>query len=176
MVTGAVYSEVMNNAVKSFSWDRFQRTFYTTSAQLRTLLHKMNVPARKGRAVRRWSSVSDIAIAGINYSEKRNSWHWVVFLRKADKEYVLDPQSKREIRCDFGKMRLRSYIPIDLTCSGSQAPLGNPKLGSSASRYRTTLQQAELAGQRSQAELGNEGRGKHRSQVAARLIKYDSQP
>jgi hypothetical protein len=41
-------------------------------------------------------------------------------------------------------------------CSGSQALLGNPSLGSSASRFCTIPRQAELARLRSQAELGNE--------------------
>ena len=38
----------------------------------------------------------------------------VVFRREIGEEYVLDPQSKRDIRKDFSRMRLKSCIPIDL--------------------------------------------------------------
>jgi hypothetical protein len=43
-------------------------------------------------------------------------------------------------------------------CSGSQALLGNPSLGSSASRCFSNARQAELAKLHSQAELGNKGK------------------
>lgn len=101
-------------AVKVFNWGVSQKTFYTSSNQLRKLLIEMNIPTLKGRSVRKWSSISDTAIIGINYNKKNNSWHWVVFCREEQREYVLDPQSKREVRTDFGRMRLRSFIPIKL--------------------------------------------------------------
>lgn len=115
MLSGATYAEVMSVAAKVFDWSESQRTFYTSSSQLQSLLLEMNISARKGRSIRKWSSMPDTAIVGINHNEKNNSWHWVVFRRETDREYVLDPQSKREARTDFGRMRLRSCIPINLT-------------------------------------------------------------
>ena len=119
MLNGSTYTEVMTVAAEVFNWDESQRTFYTSTSQLQNLLLKMNIPALKGRSIRKWSSMPDTAIVGINYNEKKDAWHWVVFRRVADREYVLDPQSKREIRTDFGRMRLRSCIPINLTTPSS---------------------------------------------------------
>lgn len=115
MISGATYAEVMSVAPEVLDWSESKRTFYTSSSQLQSLLLKMNISALKGRSVRKWSSLPDTAIVGINHNEKNDTWHWVVFRREARKEYVLDPQSKREARKDFGRMRLRSCIPINLT-------------------------------------------------------------
>lgn len=115
MLSGAAYAEVMSVAAKVFNWSESQRTFYTSSTQLQSLLFKMNISALKGRSIRKWSSMPDTAIIGINHNEKNDTWHWAIFCREADREYVLDPQSKREVRTDFGRMRLRSCIPINLT-------------------------------------------------------------
>ena len=79
------------------------------------LLLKMKVKAMKGRAIRRWPWLPDTAIVGINHNERIDSWHWVVFCRESDSEYVLDPQSKHEIRTDFSRMRLRSCIPVAIS-------------------------------------------------------------
>lgn len=115
MFSGVTYAEAMRVATKLFDWSESQRTFYTSSSQLRSLLLEMNIPALKGRSIRNRSSLPDTAIVAINHNEKTDTWHWVVFRREAGKEYVLDPQSKRETRTDFKRMRLRSCIPINLT-------------------------------------------------------------
>lgn len=112
---GATYSEVMKVARKLFNWSGSQDTFYTTSAELQELLLAFKVQTKKGRAVRKWSSLPETAIVGIDYNEKETTWHWVVFRREADLEYVLDPGINRDKRKDFSRMRLRSCIPIDLT-------------------------------------------------------------
>lgn len=120
MVTdNATYSKVIKIARKLFDWNDSQRTFYTSSAQLQKLLLSFKGQTKKSRAVRKWSSLPETAIVGINHNEKSNTWHWVVFRREADTEYVLDPRAKREMRKDFGRMRLRSCIPIDLTLRSS---------------------------------------------------------
>jgi ABC-type bacteriocin/lantibiotic exporter with double-glycine peptidase domain len=112
---GATYSKVMKIARKLFDWDDSQRAFYTSSAQLQKLLLAFKVQTKKGRVVRKWSSLPETAIVGINHNEKANTWHWVVFRREVAMEYVLDPRTKSDIRKDFSRMRLRSCIPIDLT-------------------------------------------------------------
>ena len=114
MLSDTTYTETMTVAAVIFKWSESQRSFYTSSSQLQSLLFEMKVPAQKGRSIRRWSSMPDIAIAGINHNEKSDTWHWVIFRRESGREYVLDPQSKREVRTDFGRMRLRSCIPIKL--------------------------------------------------------------
>lgn len=113
MLSGCTYSKVMHMAIKVLRWEESQRSFYTSSADLLTLLGAMGIKAEKGRAIRKWASIPDTAIVGINHNKNSNTWHWVVFHRNvAHAEHVLDPQSKREVRKDLGRMRLRSCIPI----------------------------------------------------------------
>lgn len=113
MITGRSYSRVMKEARKIFDWPAQQRSFYTTSAQLRELLLFFKTESKRGRVARNWSSLPARAIVGINHHEESNSWHWVVYRRDADQESVLDPRSKHIYRCDFGRMRLKSCIPIN---------------------------------------------------------------
>jgi ABC-type bacteriocin/lantibiotic exporter with double-glycine peptidase domain len=117
---GVTYSKVMKVARKLFDWNDSQRAFYTSSAQLRKLLLAFKVQTKKCRAVRKWSSLPDTAIVGVNYNEKTNTLHWVVFRREAAIEYVLDPRTKSDIRKDFSRMRLSLCIPIDLTPRASE--------------------------------------------------------
>jgi ABC-type bacteriocin/lantibiotic exporter with double-glycine peptidase domain len=112
MLAGLSYEKVIKVAHGLFGWPKSQRTFYTSSAQLGELLETFGVESQRGRAVRSWESLPNRAIAGINYNTKKNTWHWVVFIRNGDRQYVLDPKSKRERRRDFGRMRLRSCIPV----------------------------------------------------------------
>jgi hypothetical protein len=111
-MVGIEYSSVMEVARDSFGWHHTQRSFYTSPAQLQELLAAFSVKYKKYRLIKNWSSLPDCAIAGINYSEKTGNWHWVIFRREGNLEYVLDPKSKRELRTDFGRMRLMSCIPI----------------------------------------------------------------
>jgi len=115
MLSGATYAEVKRVAAIVLGWGVSQRTFYTSTSQLQYLLLEMNVSSLRGRSIHKWSSMPDAAIAGINYNDKRGAWHWVVFCREDGREYVMDPQAKRNVRTDFGRMRLRSCIPINLT-------------------------------------------------------------
>jgi len=114
MVAGTDYSNAMKVARQIFDWQDSQRTFYTSSAQLRELLRAFKVQTGRGRVARKWSSLPEFAIAGVNHNKETDTWHWVVFQRKVGRTYVLDPQprTKTEVRTDFGRMSLRSCIPI----------------------------------------------------------------
>ena len=114
-ITNHTYSDVMRKALQVYKWDKSRKTFYTTSSQLRSLLFDFGIVAYRCRSVRKWSSISDLAIVGINYKPTSKTWHWVVFRREAGVEQVLDPLSKKDIRTDLSRMRLRLFIPIDLT-------------------------------------------------------------
>lgn len=111
MITGIPYRKVLAIAKEQIRWRR-DNSFYTNYVDLKVLLSFFNVKYGYGRMVKHWDSVSDLAIVAINYSEKYNNWHWVVFCRENHSQYVLDPKSKTEKRTDFSRMRLRSYLPI----------------------------------------------------------------
>lgn len=121
MLAGVTYSETISVAYDVLGWEKSQRTFYTTSSQLYKLLLSFNILSKKSRTAHEWASLPAIAIAAINFNERTNNWHWVIFLRELGDAYVIDPRSKHEVRRDFGRMQLRSYIPIELTTFDKKA-------------------------------------------------------
>jgi len=112
MIAGISYKETFSFARHAFNWQKTESNFRTDSNDLRTLLSVLKIKTEKGRSVRKISSLSDKAIVAINYNEDRETWHWVVFLREKEKEYFLDPRTKKILRTDFTRMRLRSFIPV----------------------------------------------------------------
>ncbi|WP_181418776.1 cysteine peptidase family C39 domain-containing protein [Aquipseudomonas alcaligenes] len=114
MLAQTNYKTVKARAIKSKILNP-SGPFYTSSKDLRELLSEFKIKTRTGRAIKKWESLPNRAIAGINYKEKTKTWHWVVFIRKdCGESYVLDPKPsiKTKKRNDFGRMRLRSYIPV----------------------------------------------------------------
>lgn len=105
------YSKVRHMACIQFGW-REDGVFYTMSLHLARLLDSLGYTAGRGRAVRHWESLPNLAIVAINPHKEDSGWHWVVFVRDDGNAYVIDPRSKRKRRTDFGRMRLRSCIPI----------------------------------------------------------------
>ena len=112
MIAASNYQSVLSKARELFGWPKTQRSLYTYSAQLVQLLEELNIAAGRGRMIRCWSSLPALAIVGINHNMENDTWHYVVFCRERDKEYVLDPRTKSDVRTDFWRLRLRSYIPI----------------------------------------------------------------
>lgn len=112
MIAGESYSTVMKVARGIFQWEKDKRSFYTTSSQLRDLLLAFEHQSNRGRSVRLLSSLPDLAIVGINHNPKTNNWHWVVFCRDSDREYILDPLSKYIYRSNLSRIRIHSCIPV----------------------------------------------------------------
>lgn len=113
MIANLTYSEIKKEAIEN-SIVQSGRSFYTTSNDLIRLLSALNIQAKKGRIVRKWESIKSLSIVAINFREKSNTWHWVVYVPDTKIGYVLDPNKKikTEKRIDLSRMVLRSYIPI----------------------------------------------------------------
>ncbi len=114
MLSETTYSQAMQKASKKFSWESKKRSFYTDASQLKALLDELKINTGRYRLLRKWSSLPNTAIIAINYREKTNNWHWVVYRKEDNIEYVLDPLSKRDIRKDFSRMRLHGCIPVNI--------------------------------------------------------------
>jgi len=113
MLGGTTYLRAKALAVRlGISSDR--PPYYTSSGQLSLLLRKLGLRPSKGRKLSNWASLQGLSVVGINYSERNNIWHWVVYVPSANGGYVLDPREsvKTTRRTDFGRMVPRSYIPI----------------------------------------------------------------
>jgi ABC-type bacteriocin/lantibiotic exporter with double-glycine peptidase domain len=112
IISEKTYQEAMVIAKDVLDWSNSKRSFYTQSDDLKKILKSMGFFSQRNRAIRKWSSMPNLAIAAINYNQSTGHWHWVVFCRDHEGEYVLDPLSKKEKRTDFDRMKLKSCIPI----------------------------------------------------------------
>ncbi|WP_082783655.1 cysteine peptidase family C39 domain-containing protein [Snodgrassella sp. CFCC 13594] len=88
--------------------------FYTSSRELSLLLSELGLHPSKGRRLSHWESLKCLSVVGINYNDKTDTWHWVVYVPSANGGYVLDPKKsiKSDKREDFNRMVPRSYIPV----------------------------------------------------------------
>lgn len=114
MLAGVEYRNVKSKAI-SMKLLPYHGPYYTRTSHLNKLLVSYTIQVKHGRKVRNWKSLSSKAIIGINYKEKSNTWHWALFVRENNgEEYVVDPKRNIKLnkRKDFGRMRLRSYIPV----------------------------------------------------------------
>ena len=63
-----------------------------------------------------WDALPDLALLAIKHHQEagKNFWHWVVFKRLADCEFVLDSASylPSNIRVDFAEMAPKWFIPV----------------------------------------------------------------
>jgi hypothetical protein len=65
--------------------------------------------ARKELPFRSWDALPDLALLAIKWhvEKRRPFWHWVVFVREANRNYVLDSKKtlRKHRRTDFGRMK-----------------------------------------------------------------------
>ena len=58
----------------------------------------------------------DCALLAIKWHREKGKpfWHWVVFVRDGEDEYVLDSKKalKSNVRTDFGRMNPKWYIEV----------------------------------------------------------------
>jgi len=114
MLANTRYETVREIAVKKFDFDG-NGQFYTGTKELRELgsYFKITIGKRR-RKFKDFYLLPDIAILAINYNKSTETWHWVVFRRTANDEFVYDPkqQIKTTRRRDFGRINARWYLPV----------------------------------------------------------------
>jgi len=92
-------------------------TLWSSTTHIRRLLHHYHIKMDKHETpFTDWQSLPDRALLAIKWHlEKRMPyWHWVVFVRDADGEYVLDSKKalKQNIRTDFGRIKPKWFIGV----------------------------------------------------------------
>lgn len=64
-----------------------------------------------------WDSLPDCALLAIKWHIEKGKpyWHWVVFVRDAKGEYVLDSKKalKQNVRTDFGRIKSKWFIGVE---------------------------------------------------------------
>jgi hypothetical protein len=91
---------------------------WSETEYLRRLLTKLSISAGKNEiAFTSWKTLPDCALLAVKWSIKNSKpyWHWVVFIREGDREYVLDSKKslKKNIRTDFWRMHPKWFIEIN---------------------------------------------------------------
>ncbi len=65
-----------------------------------------------------WEALTDCALLSIKWHLELGKpyWHWVVFIREGNRQYVLDSRKglKSNVRTDFGRMKPKWYIEVRL--------------------------------------------------------------
>lgn len=84
---------------------------------IRILLRRLGFKTARGETpFRSWHELPDCALLAIKWHMQQNTpyWHWVVFFREQDREYVLDSSQrlKNNVRTDFGRIRPKWFIKV----------------------------------------------------------------
>jgi len=84
---------------------------------IRKILRKLNIKIGKTESpFKNWNTLPDRALLAIKWHRVNGKpcWHWVVFVRENNMEYVLDSSKriKNNKRMDFGRMKPKWYIKI----------------------------------------------------------------
>ncbi|MDP9132877.1 MAG: hypothetical protein M3M98_07075 [Nitrospirota bacterium] len=92
-------------------------SLWSETAHVRRLLARFGIPAaRATRPFHAWSDLPDCALLAIKWHEERTRpfWHWVVFVREQERQYVLDSKAslKTGVRADFGRMKPKLFLPV----------------------------------------------------------------
>lgn len=93
------------------------RRLWSETAHVRRLLAQFGIRTAWGtRPFRTWSDLPDCALLAIKWHLEggRPYWHWVVFVRKKDRRYVLDSKAalKTHVRTDFRRMKPAWFLPV----------------------------------------------------------------
>jgi ABC-type bacteriocin/lantibiotic exporter with double-glycine peptidase domain len=116
MLAGVSYQQAQRtaNQLGIFAADR---RLWSETAHVRRLLREYRLrPASTEQPFRSWKSLPDLALLAIKWHREygRPFWHWVVFVRDAGGERVMDSKRplKRHVRRDFGRMRVKWYMAV----------------------------------------------------------------
>lgn len=115
-VAGVSYRQAQRtaNGLGIFAGDR---RLWSETGYVRRLLREYGLrPASLERPFRSRKSLPDLALLAIKWHREqgRPCWHWVVFVRDAEGERVLDSKRslKRHVRTDFGRMKPKWYLAV----------------------------------------------------------------
>jgi len=114
MLANTNYKKVKDIAIKELGFDD-SRKFYTDTKDLRDLGNHFNIKiGKRRRPFKSFDALPDTAILAINYKEKLDEWHWVVYRRTSNDEFVYDPNKniKSNRRRDFGRIKTKWFLPV----------------------------------------------------------------
>ena len=94
-------------------------TLWSSAKPVRNILKSFGI--RTGAAetpFKNWESLPNCSLLAIKWHKENGVayWHWVVFVREENKEYVLDSKKSltTNIRTDFGRIKPKWYIKVKI--------------------------------------------------------------
>ncbi len=92
-------------------------TLWSSTKPVRAILRKLGITTSSSETpFSNWESLPDCALLAIKWHKENGIayWHWVVFVRENEREYVLDSKKalKSNIRTDFGRMKPKWFIKV----------------------------------------------------------------
>lgn len=90
---------------------------WSDTRYIRILLRYFGIKAGQSETrFNNWRSLPDCALLATKWRLEKGQpvWHWVVFVREKNREYVLDSKKslKNNVRTDFGRIRPKWFIRI----------------------------------------------------------------
>jgi hypothetical protein len=92
---------------------------WSETGYVRRLLTEYGIrSARIEMSFTSWEALPDLALLAVKWHRERGRpfWHWVVFWRGPHGPVVFDSKRalRRHMRTDFGRMKPKWFIPVDL--------------------------------------------------------------
>lgn len=91
---------------------------WSQTRYIRRLLAKLGIATgNKEIPFTNWELLPNCALLSIKWHIENGKahWHWTVFIREGELQYVLDSKSslKSNVRTDFGRMKPKWYIAVN---------------------------------------------------------------
>jgi len=85
---------------------------------IRKILKKLNIKTSKTETpFKSWEALPKLALLAIKWHMEKGKpyWHWVIYVRENNAEYVLDSSKriKNNKRTDFGRINPKWYIKVN---------------------------------------------------------------
>jgi ABC-type bacteriocin/lantibiotic exporter with double-glycine peptidase domain len=92
-------------------------TLWSGTSHIRRILKHYKISTSPPETpFKNWQTLPDSALLAIKWHKENGKayWHWVVFVRDASGEYVLDSKKalKQNVRTDFGRIKPKWFIGV----------------------------------------------------------------
>ena len=92
-------------------------TLWSSTKPVRTILQELGIKTSASETpFKNWGSLPDCALLAIKWHIENGTpyWHWVVYVREDEHEYVLDSKKslRTNIRRDFGRIKPKWFIEV----------------------------------------------------------------
>lgn len=116
-IAGISYSKAkqLANSLGIYADDE---NLWSDTKSVRRLLKALGIKVNPGESpFKNWEALPDCALLAIKWHREKGKpyWHWVVFVRENNNEFVLDSKKtlKSNIRTDFGRMKPKWFIKVN---------------------------------------------------------------